>query len=182
MVDEDTGAEPKILSASMTDKYLLVIRDDASAFVAEMNKDFELEEIEREDETFSSTKWATGCLYHDTAGAFSDTANEVGNVLMFLLSEAGQFHVREGSPSLHLPFPFCLMATNHISSSRSTQSPLSNSYMLQTASATSLLYCRRTTQRDAVQQKKSCPSCWWPTLATQLQNRRISSSATPTTT
>lgn len=95
MVDEDTGAEPKILSASMTDKYLLVIRDDASAFVAEMNKDFELEEIEREDETLTSTKWATGCLYHDTTGAFSETDSTADNILMFLLSEAGQFHVRQ---------------------------------------------------------------------------------------
>ncbi|ERS96867.1 hypothetical protein HMPREF1624_07076 [Sporothrix schenckii ATCC 58251] len=93
MVDEDTDVELKILSSSMTDEYLLVIRDDASAFVAKMNKDFELEELEREDEPLTSTKWATGCLYHDTIGAFSDNASGEGNILMFLLSEAGQFHI-----------------------------------------------------------------------------------------
>jgi cleavage and polyadenylation specificity factor subunit 1 len=106
MVDEDTGAEPKILSASMTDKYLLVIRDDASAFVAEMNKDFELEEIEKEDETLTSTKWATGCLYHDTIGAFSGSDNAAENILMFLLSEAGQFYVRAGPLSLPWSYYF----------------------------------------------------------------------------
>ncbi|CAK7226945.1 mRNA cleavage and polyadenylation factor subunit [Sporothrix curviconia] len=97
MFDEDTGAEPKILSASIADPYLLVIRDDASAFVAEMNKDFELEEIERENETLVSTKWATGCLYHDTQGMFSatpaETSDKTENTLMFLFSEAGQFHI-----------------------------------------------------------------------------------------
>ena len=98
MFDEDTGAEPKILSASIADPYLLVIRDDASAFVAEMNKDFELEEIERENETLVSTKWVTGCLYHDTQGIFStspaEATDKAETIFMFLLSEAGQLHVR----------------------------------------------------------------------------------------
>ncbi|CAK7210770.1 mRNA cleavage and polyadenylation factor subunit [Sporothrix eucalyptigena] len=106
MFDDDTGAEPKVLSASIADPYLLVIRDDASAFVAEMNKDFELEEVERENETLVSTKWVTGCLYHDTQGIFSANPSEgptVENILMFLLSEAGQFHIYS-LPSLKLVY------------------------------------------------------------------------------
>ncbi|CAK7267817.1 mRNA cleavage and polyadenylation factor subunit [Sporothrix epigloea] len=97
MFDEDTGAEPKIISASIADPYLLVIRDDASALVAEMNKDVELEELECEEGSFASTKWATGCLYHDVQNIFSaepsGTTDQTENIVMFLLSETGQFHI-----------------------------------------------------------------------------------------
>ncbi|CAK7563657.1 MAG: mRNA cleavage and polyadenylation factor subunit [Sporothrix epigloea] len=97
MFDEDTGAEPKILSASIADPYLLVIRDDASAIVAEMNKDVELEELERGEGPLVSTRWATGCLYHDTQHIFtaepSEISDQVESIFMFLLSETGQFHI-----------------------------------------------------------------------------------------
>ena len=94
MVDEETDAELKILSASIADPYILLIRDDNSAFVAEINKDYELEEIERDEGTLTSTKWVTGCLYNDTTGAVAaPPAPGVDNILMFLYSETGQFHV-----------------------------------------------------------------------------------------
>ena len=98
MFDDDTGAEPKIVSASFADPFLLLLRDDASIFVAQCDDNNELEEIEREDDALLSTKWLAGCLYTDSTGAFSQTQSDKGhkigeNVMMFLLSSGGALHV-----------------------------------------------------------------------------------------
>lgn len=95
MQDEETGAEPRVLSASICDPYLLLIRDDASAFVAHMNAYNELEEVEKEESTLASTKWVSGCLYNDTNGLFDRVQGDKNtrNVKMFLLSAAGALHV-----------------------------------------------------------------------------------------
>ncbi|KAK6612511.1 cpsf a subunit region [Botrytis cinerea] len=95
MLDDETGAEPKIISASFADPFLLLIRDDASIFVAQCDDDNDLEEIERVDDILLSTKWLTGCLYDDYSGAFSDSkSNKAGeNVKMFLLSAGGALHI-----------------------------------------------------------------------------------------
>ena len=98
MYDDDTGAEPKIVSASFADPYLLLFRDDSSIFVAQCDDNNELEEIEREDDALLATKWLTGCLYTDSTGAFAtsqpDKGQNVGEtVMMFLLSAGGALHV-----------------------------------------------------------------------------------------
>ena len=98
MYDDDTGAEPKIVSASFADPFLLLVRDDSSIFVVQCDDNNELEEIEREDGSLLVTKWLTGCLYVDSTGAFatvqSDKGLETGeNVMMFLLSAGGALHV-----------------------------------------------------------------------------------------
>ncbi|KAJ0122428.1 uncharacterized protein J7T55_002941 [Diaporthe amygdali] len=87
MEDEETGAEPRVLSASICDPYLLLIRDDSSALIAEMSSDDELEEIEKTDGKLKSTKWASGCLYADTTGRFGNAPEEKGQkrIFMFLL-------------------------------------------------------------------------------------------------
>lgn len=102
MEDEETGAEPRVLSASICDPYLLLIRDDSSAFIAEMNSDDELEEIERKDSILGSTKWVSGCLYADTAGEFSEGQPEMGakKIFMFLLSAAGSLQVSNSAYSI----------------------------------------------------------------------------------
>lgn len=107
MYDDDTGAEPRIISASFADPFLLLIRDDASIFVVQCDDNNELEEIEREDDALLATKWLTGCLYSDDTGAFSSTGNDKGqkageNVMMFLLSAGGALHVSDHSR--FLPF------------------------------------------------------------------------------
>jgi hypothetical protein len=101
MYDDDTGAEPKIVSASFADPFVLLLRDDSSIFVAQCDDNNELEEIEREDDTLLATKWLTGCLYTDLTGVFAgvDTAKgrKAGeNVVMFLLSAGGALHVSLG--------------------------------------------------------------------------------------
>jgi cleavage and polyadenylation specificity factor subunit 1 len=98
MYDEDTGAEPKIISASFADPFLLLLRDDSSIFVAQCDDNNELEEIEREDDGLLATKWLTGCLYADSTGVFTNVMFGKGekagaNVMMFLLSAGGALHV-----------------------------------------------------------------------------------------
>jgi cleavage and polyadenylation specificity factor subunit 1 len=98
MFDDDTGADPKIVSASFADPFLLLLRDDTSIFVAQCDDNNELEEIEREDDALLSTTWLAGCLYNDLTGAFSKTQSDKGhrfgeNVMMFLLSSSGALHV-----------------------------------------------------------------------------------------
>ncbi|KAE8451071.1 hypothetical protein EG329_004743 [Mollisiaceae sp. DMI_Dod_QoI] len=98
MFDDDTGAEPKIISASFADPFLLLIRDDSSIFVAQCDDNNELEELEREDDGLLSTRWLTGCLYTDITGVFAPVQSDKGqkpgeNILMFLLSAGGALHI-----------------------------------------------------------------------------------------
>ena len=96
MYDDDTGAEPNIISASFADPFLLLLRDDCSVVVAQCDDNNEVEEIEKEEQSLASTKWIAGCLYSDTTGVFaSDNKQKKSshNYLMFLLSTLGALHV-----------------------------------------------------------------------------------------
>ncbi|EAQ93478.1 hypothetical protein CHGG_01713 [Chaetomium globosum CBS 148.51] len=98
MLDEETGAEPRAISASIADPLLLIIRDDSSVFVAQMDSSNELEELEKEDQTLATTKWLTGCLYADTTGAFAEEVAGKGGkpaqaILVFLLSASGSLYI-----------------------------------------------------------------------------------------
>lgn len=107
MLDEDTGAEPRAVSASIADPFILIIRDDSSAFIANIDDSNELDELKKEDPTLATTKWLTGCLYTDTNAVFAEEATGKGakpaqSILMFLLSANGALHVRPQLVS-HLP-------------------------------------------------------------------------------
>ncbi|KAM5355087.1 hypothetical protein ACJ41O_001733 [Fusarium nematophilum] len=97
MLDEETGAEPRVLSASISDPYLLLIRDDSSVLIAQIDSNNELEEVEKTDTTLQNTKWHAGCLYADTKGSFQpvtgDKGAETEKIMMFLLSSTGALHV-----------------------------------------------------------------------------------------
>ncbi|TGJ85934.1 hypothetical protein E0Z10_g2799 [Xylaria hypoxylon] len=98
MLDEETGAEPRIEYASIVDPYILLVRDDASVFIAKMDNNLELEELEKDDTSLTSKRWITGCLYEDKFGVFlrapSDKGAEPGeNIVMFLLSKTGALYV-----------------------------------------------------------------------------------------
>ncbi|KAG6021324.1 hypothetical protein E4U41_002526, partial [Claviceps citrina] len=100
MLDEETGAEPRITSASIVDPYLLLIRDDGSVFIAQVDNNHELEEVARPGGPLRSLKWSSGCLYDDRHGAFQATtagerprAEESSRIMMFLLSSTGALHV-----------------------------------------------------------------------------------------
>lgn len=93
MYDEDTGADPKIVSASFADPFVLLLRDDSSIYVVYCDEHNDLEELEKEDDLLLSTNWLTGCLYNDHSGAFSSTPSDkeqsFKNIFMFLLSAEG---------------------------------------------------------------------------------------------
>ncbi|KAI0976786.1 CPSF A subunit region-domain-containing protein [Xylaria arbuscula] len=98
MLDEETGAEPRIDYASIADPYILLVRDDASVFIAKMDNNLELEELEKEDTSLTSRKWITGCLYEDKLGVFLKASSDKGtkseeNIVMFLLSKTGALYV-----------------------------------------------------------------------------------------
>ncbi|KAI1288918.1 CPSF A subunit region-domain-containing protein [Xylaria venustula] len=98
MLDEETGAEPRVDYASIADPYILLVRDDASVFIAKMDNNLELEELEKDDTSLTSKKWITGCLYEDKLGVFSKAPSDKGkkseeNIVMFLLSKTGALYV-----------------------------------------------------------------------------------------
>ncbi|KAI2638548.1 CPSF A subunit region-domain-containing protein [Xylaria nigripes] len=98
MLDEETGAEPRIEYASIVDPYVLLVRDDGSVFIAKMDNNLELEELEKDDTSLSSKRWTTGCLYEDKFGVFSRASSDKGakpgeNIVMFLLSKGGALHI-----------------------------------------------------------------------------------------
>ena len=98
MLDEETGAEPRAVSASIVDPYLLIIRDDGSVFLAQIDGNNEIEEMEKTDSSLTSTKWVAGCLYKDTKGIFQSsygdsTKQTSEEVMMFLLNSTGALHV-----------------------------------------------------------------------------------------
>ncbi|KAM0329407.1 hypothetical protein ACHAQA_004714 [Verticillium albo-atrum] len=98
MLDEETGAEPRVISASIADPYLLLLREDSSILVAQITNHNELEELEKEDDTILSTKWLSGCLYKDVRGLFAPVQTDKGSstsesVFMFLLNAAGALYI-----------------------------------------------------------------------------------------
>ncbi|ORY68642.1 CPSF A subunit region-domain-containing protein [Pseudomassariella vexata] len=98
MLDEETGAEPRVVSASIADPFLLLVRDDSSICVAKMDKNLELEELDKDHVGLVTTRWLTGCLYEDTTSIFTDVQTDKGskpgeNIVMFLLSGTGALYV-----------------------------------------------------------------------------------------
>ena len=181
MYDDDTGAEPRIISASFADPFLLLLRDDASLFVAQCDDNNELEEIEREDDLLLATKWVTGCLYTDTTGVFASVQSDKGqkpadSVLMFLLSAGGALHV---CPSFHAPLPMALKfsVTDKL---RSMLYPIYRRlYMLLKGSASYRQFYLRTTQLDGQLHGRLCLRSSLQTSAMKYQDLLISSYVFP---
>ncbi|KAH7155848.1 CPSF A subunit region-domain-containing protein [Dactylonectria estremocensis] len=97
MLDEETGAEPRVTGASITDPYLLLIRDDSSIFLAQIDSNNDVEEVDKTS-ALLNTKWQAGCLYADSQGTFQPLSGDKGaetedKVMMFLLSSSGALHV-----------------------------------------------------------------------------------------
>lgn len=97
--DEDTSDERSVVTASFAEPYLLVIRDDQSLLLLQADKSGDLDEVELEGE-LSSSKWLSGCLYHDKYHAFlpdkGETKPPSDNVLMFLLRADHTLFVSSG--------------------------------------------------------------------------------------
>ena len=101
MFDDVTDAEPKIVSASFADPYLLLMRDDSSVLILASDEGGEIEEFDR-SEALLSTQWLSGCLYTDRDGVlgisreYSRTPRRP-DILMFLLTTEGCLQVNSHS-------------------------------------------------------------------------------------
>lgn len=97
MTDELTGAEPKIISASFADPYILVVRDDSSILLLEADESGDLDEVER-GEAILATQWLSGSLYKDSKHSFrvlrkDETETNQTDIFLFLLSGPGSLQV-----------------------------------------------------------------------------------------
>lgn len=100
MTDDATGAEPQVISAHFSDPYLLLIRDEQSLMVLRVEENGDLDEVERGAGVLEN-KWISGSLYEDSndvlrleeSAGSDDSDDDVGNVLVFLLSNGGGLQV-----------------------------------------------------------------------------------------
>ncbi|KAI9758008.1 MAG: hypothetical protein M4579_003244 [Chaenotheca gracillima] len=111
MTDEASGAEPKIISASFADPYVLLVRDDRTILILVCDESGDLEEVES-GSVFSSKEWISGSLYADSEDVFalprtnasSDPVKKI--TLGFLLTVDGGLEIRgtQGDLTLYKPF------------------------------------------------------------------------------
>lgn len=84
MVDEASDTELKIVHACFYDPYLLILRDDLSAIVLQLDGKGELDELERSEELVN-TKWSAGSLHKPIASQ--------SEIVLFLVSNEGALQV-----------------------------------------------------------------------------------------
>lgn len=95
MDDEETGADLHIIGSSFADPYLMVLRDDSSViFLHADEKGGDMEQLDR-PESFTSTKWLSGCVYKSSA--VDDKA------YAFLLTAEGSLRVSNAVQVLENP-------------------------------------------------------------------------------
>ncbi|KAI4267389.1 MAG: hypothetical protein L6R38_008283, partial [Xanthoria sp. 2 TBL-2021] len=97
MTDEATGAEPRILSASFSDPFVLLVRDDESILVLRADESGDLDEVEQGD-NLKQKGFRAGSLHEDANDVFrlesdAEIEDDAGNVLMFLLTVAGGLQI-----------------------------------------------------------------------------------------
>ena len=86
IVDEDTGALARVVSASFADPYVLIIRDDSTIVLLQADKSGDLEECDMPDE-LTQAKWLSGWLYNDQHGVFG------GGIILALMSLDGGLQI-----------------------------------------------------------------------------------------
>ncbi|KAI4242948.1 MAG: hypothetical protein LQ352_007140 [Teloschistes flavicans] len=97
LADETTGAEPRIVSASFADPYLLLIRDDEKITILRADESGDLDELEQ-NASLRGEIFRSGSLYDDMKGVFRleseiETEDDTGTVLMFLLTIEGGLQI-----------------------------------------------------------------------------------------
>ncbi|CAG8194361.1 unnamed protein product [Penicillium olsonii] len=90
--DEEVSEERVAISASFSDPYVVIIRDDASVLLLQADDSGDLDEVPLPDE-ITTSQWRSGCLYRDRVQAFdaeegtSKDSVEPGLLLCLLDSE-----------------------------------------------------------------------------------------------
>lgn len=97
LTEEESNTESKVISASFSDPYILLVRDDSTVTILTSDESGDLDEVER-GEHLKKGKWPSGSLYEDANDSLrleygDDSEDEAGNTLMFLLSSAGGLQV-----------------------------------------------------------------------------------------
>jgi cleavage and polyadenylation specificity factor subunit 1 len=88
IIDEETDAELTVVHSSFCDPYLLLLREDSSLQILQVDKSGDLDELERGDAALSS-KWLSGSIYK---------SEKTGDkALAFLLTADGGLAVSLGS-------------------------------------------------------------------------------------
>lgn len=90
MWEEDSQDERIAVSASFSDPYLLILRDDSSVLLLHLDTRGDLDEVAIND-TISSQSWLSGCLYQDTKGVICPDSQKES--LLFLLSADCKLYV-----------------------------------------------------------------------------------------
>ncbi|KAG7005916.1 protein CFT1 [Physcia stellaris] len=107
LMDDVSESAPKVVNSSFVEPFILLTMDDCTIHIASLDESGDLELLEQ-GERLLSGKWLSGSLYDDTNDIFrlqyddADDEEEAGNVLMFLLSNAGGLHVYR-LPNLRKP-------------------------------------------------------------------------------
>ncbi|CAG8367489.1 unnamed protein product [Penicillium salamii] len=87
--DEEVSEERVAISASFSDPYLVIIRDDASVLLLQADDSGDLDEVSLPDE-ITTSQWRSACLYHDKFQAFdkegSSKDSAEGELLLCLLN------------------------------------------------------------------------------------------------
>jgi cleavage and polyadenylation specificity factor subunit 1 len=81
IVDDETNAEAKAISASFADPFVLIVKDDSSLLLLKTDKKGELDEVDLGLQ-LANDKHTSACLYTDRQGIFTgqNTPNETGTM------------------------------------------------------------------------------------------------------
>ena len=99
LFDENSGASPKVVAASIAEPFILLLRDDHGITLLRINDaGDDITEV-APPHALMGIDWQSGALFDDADDAFHlpyeiDDAEDVGTVLMFLLGCDGSLHVR----------------------------------------------------------------------------------------
>jgi cleavage and polyadenylation specificity factor subunit 1 len=95
VIDEVTDSELSVIHSSFSDPYLLLLREDSSLQILQVDKSGDLDELERGDAALASV-WLSGSLYKS-----EKTSNKT---LAFMLNGEGGLAVSVScSQSKHMP-------------------------------------------------------------------------------
>ncbi|OJJ46311.1 hypothetical protein ASPZODRAFT_133341 [Penicilliopsis zonata CBS 506.65] len=92
--DEDTSEECTAVSASFSDPYIAILRDDHNLLLLQADASGDLDEVDLADD-FKSTKWQSCCLYDDNSGVFTASSENQpeGGMLLFMLSQESKLFI-----------------------------------------------------------------------------------------
>jgi cleavage and polyadenylation specificity factor subunit 1 len=90
MFEDDSNQEGTALTASFSDPYVLILRDDFSVMLLHCDDNGDIDEPEK-SEVLAGSKWKAGCLYKDHSQSIA--RQEKPSTLLFLVDQTGSLQV-----------------------------------------------------------------------------------------